>query len=100
MSDNCPNCGKDYSRPVCSHCGWGNVNGGSERERVHVVCDYMRKVRGERGPCKECPSVIDTEGYGPGKQMCRGLAEEIMSIVIRGSAYPPRWESPTAGGES
>lgn len=63
-------------------------------ERVHVVCTYMRKVRGEKGPCKECPAKVDDPHYGPGQQMCRGLAEEIMSIVIRGTPYPPTGKRP------
>ena len=58
--------------------------------RVHTVCSYMRKVRGENGPCKKCPYEYE-DGSGP---MCHSLAREIINIVETGNAWrkpsPPR----------
>jgi hypothetical protein len=32
---------------------------------------------------------VNLGAYGDGKQMCRALAEEVMSVVIHGTPYPP-----------
>lgn len=69
-------------------------------ERVHTVCEYMKRVRGESTPCKECPRSISVMYYGKdqqlrrsgqGQQLCRSLAEEVMSVVIHGVPHRSGW---------
>lgn len=65
-------------------------------QRVHTVCEYMKRVRGENETgspvCKECPAWEIDPHYGKMKRMCRSLAEEVMSIVIHGTPFPPQWK--------
>lgn len=64
---------------------------------IHKVCSMIRKheavnIRGqkkaqEHARCKECPAWIETGHYGKGKQMCRGLAEEMMNVIKWGNPW-------------
>lgn len=46
-------------------------------ERVAwAICKHLRE-----SPCLECPTEVETD-YGPGVQMCRAHAEEVVCSVV------------------
>lgn len=63
---------------------------------VHKVCTMLRKHEAtHRGTkdyhCKECPAWKETP-YGKGKQMCRGMAEEMIAIVKFGNPWGKKYQ--------
>ena len=59
-------------------------------ERVHVVCEYLLSSEAKERHCEECPHEFEHSLYGKCQHGCRGMAEEVMNVVLYGSLKAPK----------
>lgn len=52
-------------------------------EMVWAVCPFLRTIRGnDNTKCQRCPASIEDPDYGPCTQLCRAMAEEVVTAAL------------------
>lgn len=55
----------------------------NNNSRIWKICPYLHNLN----DCKKCPAWEKDKHYGKVKNMCRGLAEEVLNIAQTGNEF-------------